>query len=97
MASIHLKDKILYSKNVNITINSLPIHSYGFDGEDLIIRVVETADWERAIHYYYEWTISQEQWESATVDGNKVTVQYETSSIDIEVWNIAPVDLGEFN
>lgn len=97
MATIYLKDKILSSKNITITVDGMPIHSYGFDGEDLILRIVETTDWEKPEHYYYEWTISQEQWEAAPVEGNKITIDYETSSIELEIWQEVPVDLGVFN
>ena len=75
----------------------MPIETYGLDGEDVILRVVETLDWDEAKHLYYEWTISESQWENAAVEKNKITVKYETSSIEIEVWTEIPVDLQEFD
>lgn len=96
MASNQLKQQLFAARNITITVDKLPIETYGFDGEDLILRVVETLDWEESEHMYYEWTISEEQWENAAVSGNKITVKYDTSAIEIEVWHEMPVDLQEF-
>lgn len=97
MASLFLKDKILSVDNVNITVNGLSIHSYGFDEHNnLILRAVQTLDWEKEKHFYFEWTISEEQWANATVEGNKITATFGESKIDIEVWAEIKVDLEEF-
>jgi hypothetical protein len=97
MASEQLKHKIFAAQGITITVNGLPIHRFGFDGDDLIIRAVETLDWEKENHFYYEWIISPTQWEAASVNGNKITVMYEgVSVVDIEIWATHPVDLEEF-
>jgi hypothetical protein len=44
MASEQLKHKIFAAQGITITVNGLPIHRFGFDGDDLIIRAVETLE-----------------------------------------------------
>lgn len=95
MATVELRDKLFDGSTlINIWVDGLRLESYSYDGETLTLRAIETVDFDKEKHMYYEWEISPEMWNNGTVVDNIVTVEWGTGhELEIMVTVEMPVDL----
>lgn len=98
MAKIELLQKIFSGEPRTIWIDNMRLHSYQLNQSEgdrlLVLRSVETTNFDEGSHFYYEIVITKEQWEQAEVIDNYVMIQWEIGQpVQLSVWAEVPVDL----
>lgn len=94
MIDLNLRNVLFNNTNVVIYLDGVVLHSYVINPDELILQFVETTNFNRGEQLYYEYVISNEQWENGVIKDNTVTIDYEVGGpIILQFFNLAPAKL----
>ncbi len=87
--------KLFSGQDYVIWIDNLRLFSYYFDDNSaIVLRAVEVDDFDLGTNYYYEWIISEAQWNEAIVNENTITFILDTGyPLVLSFWEEVQVEL----
>jgi hypothetical protein len=97
MATVALRDQLFTNKTFSFWVDGwLRLWSSVYDGETVVLKAVETLNFDNNEHFLYEWEISDEVWQNARVERNVITIEWEVGDpLILEVFVETPVNLEQ--